>query len=187
MLAQPVSMCTIHSVDARAVVLACRSRERGAKLLTELQAEAARVGHTDAKIEARVLSHGDLALTQAIPDAFATRANLVICVQSLPCEGLGCRACRSGHAPGNCANQSGQSPASCRSSRMCVAGHEPRPGVTALSARICRQLAASQGAAACPRQQRRHLQHGRCVQGRRDSPACRPAPGAGGDCCSSAH
>lgn len=41
--------CCAHS----AVVLACRSRERGEKLQAELQAEATRLGNPDPRIEAR--------------------------------------------------------------------------------------------------------------------------------------
>ena len=37
---------------AAAVVLACRSMERGEKLQGELQKEAAALGHADAKVEA---------------------------------------------------------------------------------------------------------------------------------------
>jgi len=63
-------------------VLACRSRERGAKLLTELQAEAARVGHTDAKIEARAPCHTAV-LHSRMPFQLAPRAHLLISVSSL--------------------------------------------------------------------------------------------------------
>jgi hypothetical protein len=90
----------------------------------------------------RALSHGHLALTHAIQ--LAPRAHLVISMSSrghlkfqvdrhaygLPCTRQLC-------------NQSGQLPAACGSQRMRVAGNEPRPGVAALGARVCGQLAAA--------------------------------------------
>lgn len=43
-----------------AVVLACRSRERGEQLQAELQAEATRLGNPDPRIEARHWPFGSL-------------------------------------------------------------------------------------------------------------------------------
>ena len=197
-----------------AVVLACRSRERGEQLQAELQAEATRLGNPNPRIEARhwpdnciqarnhaahlpALQQGgamDLGVAcKQVHGAFPScpssdvahliQADLRLSLHAallekvvspflppcLPCSGTLRRfSCRRAYT-------SSVAPTSrpvleSRTSTM-AAGDAAGPGIAALGARVCGQLAPAQGPPACSGEQCWHLLHGRCAS----DPKCSPA------------